>query len=160
MFNVNDYVMYGNIGICKIEEISKLDFGKEGIYYTLQPVYADNSKIYVAVDNTKVNMRSAISKEEAVDIINGKKRCEEPVWVPNNKAREAMYKNLLKTGNCLQWYEMTKELTNKKREKQEEGKNLLQADESAFVAVKKLLYGELAVVLDLTIDEVNETVLS
>ncbi len=42
LFSVNDYVVYGSEGVCRVESIGKKDItglDKEKEYYTLVPVY-------------------------------------------------------------------------------------------------------------------------
>lgn len=55
MYAVNDTVMYGQSGICKITEICDRKFGRETLkYYVLRPVYGNNTVIYCPVDSDKV----------------------------------------------------------------------------------------------------------
>ena len=67
MFRKGEYVIYGNNGICCIEEIGVPrdtplgDSGKE--YYTLAPVFS-SGKIYAPLD-TKVFMRPILTKRQA-----------------------------------------------------------------------------------------------
>ena len=71
MFQKNDLIVYGNTGICRVEEIGTpeslpgVDKGK--LYYKLVPVRSA-STIYTPVD-THVFMRPAMTKEEADQLI-------------------------------------------------------------------------------------------
>ena len=66
MFKVNDYIMYGTTGVCKIIEIKKEKFlGRQEMeYYILEPVYSKNTVIKIPVDNTTIKMREVLSKED------------------------------------------------------------------------------------------------
>ena len=71
MYQKGEYVIYGNNGICKVEEIGipmgtpMENNGKE--YYTLSPVFGTGN-IYVPLD-TKVFMRPILTKEQAEALI-------------------------------------------------------------------------------------------
>ena len=49
MFNKGEYIIYGNMGICEIIDISTLDINgapKDKLYYILKPINEDKSKVY------------------------------------------------------------------------------------------------------------------
>ena len=57
MFEKGDLILYETAGVCRIEEISRLEFLKnDRVYYSLVPVFEKDSVIYVPVDNEKVKM--------------------------------------------------------------------------------------------------------
>jgi RNA polymerase-interacting CarD/CdnL/TRCF family regulator len=73
VFKINEYIVYGNDGVCKVEGIGKPDFYDESSdkkYYMLKPVFCDNSIIYSPIDNSRVVMRRVITKEEVQELIN------------------------------------------------------------------------------------------
>ena len=58
MFEINDKVVYGVVGVCEIENIGKPPIkGIDKDYYFLQPVYDSKGIIYSPVDSTKVMIR-------------------------------------------------------------------------------------------------------
>ena len=65
MYQVGDLVMYGNTGVCRVEDIGHPQgiSEKEQLYYTLAPVY-DKEVIYTPVD-TKAFMRPVMSRADA-----------------------------------------------------------------------------------------------
>ena len=64
MFEVDDYIMYGMTGVCKVLDITNEKFinSDKREYYVLSPIYSDNTIIKIPVDNNKVPMRKVISK--------------------------------------------------------------------------------------------------
>ena len=51
-YPINDTVFYGSEGVCRIVDIVKRRFqGQTEEYYVLQPVYNENSTIYVPIRN-------------------------------------------------------------------------------------------------------------
>ena len=62
MFKVDELVMYGGTGVCKVIEIGRPDFSDDDrLYYFLEPVY-QSGMIYAPVDSERVVMRPLISK--------------------------------------------------------------------------------------------------
>lgn len=154
MYQINDYVVAGSMGICKVNAICVPDFSKDDqLCYVLQPVESQGDVIYVSIDKNKLQMRKIISKLEAEDYI-GNLSSIEPVWYDNDKTREAAYKEALKSGNCMQWIQMTKGLYLKKQERNEKGKKLSQTDEKNFRQAERLLMGELALALEIPLEQV------
>ena len=72
MFCVNDTILYGAQGVCRIASIVRESFGSGPVdYYVLKPVYNDNSTIYVPVENGDLTgkMRRILSSEEIIALI-------------------------------------------------------------------------------------------
>ena len=66
MFNKGEYVIYGNVGVCEIMDISTLDIHgapKDKLYYILKPLNQSKSTVFTPIDNKKVVIRKIISKE-------------------------------------------------------------------------------------------------
>ena len=70
MYKVDDLIMYGTTGVCRIEAISREEFSPDNVqlYYVLQPLYQSGT-IYAPVDNQKVYTRPIISKDAANSLI-------------------------------------------------------------------------------------------
>ena len=62
MFKINDYIVYGDNGICKVVDIGipSISCNKNRVYYTLEPIY-ESGKIYTPVDNNHIIMRKLIN---------------------------------------------------------------------------------------------------
>ena len=70
MFEINDKVVYGVVGVCEIENIGKPPIkGIDKDYYFLQPVYDSKGIIYSPVDSTKVMIRGIIDKDACKKLI-------------------------------------------------------------------------------------------
>ena len=72
MFNVNDTILYGTHGICKVTDITEQRFNdKSNKYYILQPHHNPSSTIYVPTDNEKLvsRMRHTLSEEEIYELL-------------------------------------------------------------------------------------------
>lgn len=77
MFEVNEKVVYGVVGVCEIEQIGRPPIkGIDKDYYFLQPVYDTKGIIYSPVENNKVMIRSIIGKDTCIKLIDRAKNCK------------------------------------------------------------------------------------
>ena len=147
MFEVGDYVIYGTKGVCKVEEIGvpAVAEGSDKQYYTLAPIYTKGSRIFTPVDNKRVLIRPLITRKEADllidDIVN-----IETLWVPDEKKREEIYKNILNTCDCREILKIIKTVYKRKQDRIAEGKKITSKDEKYLQFAENAVYGELAVV--------------
>ena len=60
MFKKGEYILYGTVGVCQVEGISKPDFSNnDKVYYSLVPKFDQDTTIYIPVDSPKVKMRES-----------------------------------------------------------------------------------------------------
>ena len=91
MFKIGDYVVYGNTGICRVEDITSLNMnGSEKEYYVLVPAEGNNSRSFLPVDNTKVVIRPVLTKEQAMKAL---KKLMLPMIKPVTKNTGSLRKN-------------------------------------------------------------------
>lgn len=156
MFKVGDYVVYGNTGVCRVEGIGPLSIGSsDKDYYTLVPVYGRNSRIYAVVDSDKVVIRPIMTKTESDALIDG---MEEIGTLPicDEKKREELYKETMKTCDCKEWVKIIKTLYFRKMDRLAKGKKVTSSDERYLQMAEENLYGELAFSLQMPKEEVEE----
>lgn len=154
MYAVNDTVMYGQSGICKITEICDRKFGKETRrYYVLHPLYDGNTTIYCPVDSDKVHIRKLLLAEDVLKLIH-EMPDNEGTWIENDNLRKEAQTEILRRGDHRELIGLIKTLYCKREEIQKNGKRFHQADEKAMEEAEKILYQEFAEVLDLEPDEV------
>jgi CarD-like/TRCF domain. len=160
MFEIGEYIIYGNHGVCRVEGIGNLDLpgiDKSRKCYTLQPVFSKSSTLYTPVDNDKVLMRKVMSNEEAMELL--EKVPEIPVlWIGNEKQREEVYRDALKSHDGTDWIKIIKTLYVRRRERMSHGKKLTYTDEKYLNIAKNCLYGELAIALDIEKDKVEDLI--
>ncbi len=73
MFQINDTVMYGIHGVCRIDDITTKEFmGTTKEYYVLKPVNDFTATLYVPMHNEKTvgKMRKILSKQEEIPLTN------------------------------------------------------------------------------------------
>ena len=58
MFQVNDTIMYGTQGVCKIVDITEKDFmGTKKEYYVLKPMNDAAATVFAPVNNEKIERK-------------------------------------------------------------------------------------------------------
>jgi len=158
MFEVGDYVIYGNNGVCMVEAVGTMNMSgisKDRLYYTLVPVYKHGSKVFTPIDNNKVIMRRIISKEEALELIDNINGIES-LWVQEERRREQIYKEALKTCDCKELIKIIKTLYLRRQSRMADGKKVTAVDEKYLIIAEEHLYGELAIPLKMPKDKVEE----
>ena len=158
MFEVGEFVVYGSKGVCRIVDISHIDISgadKDRLYYVLSPIGDKNAKIYAPTDNLKITMRKVISKEEADKLILELPEIE-LLWVPDDKQREAKYKEVMRTCDYRAWVSIVKTLYLRKKERTAQGKEITALDERYMKAAENELYGELSLTLGIPREEMED----
>ena len=158
MFKKDEYIIYGNKGICKIQEITTLNMDgavKDRLYYVLAPNNQKDSKIFVPVDSNKTIMRRLISKSEADELIEKIPEIQE-IWVENDKLREEKYKECMRTCECQEWVRIIKTLYVRMQKRLAQGKKVTATDERYFRMAEENLYSELSIALGIPKDEMEQ----
>lgn len=156
MFKTGDFVIYGSHGACEVTSIGPMNMAgtiKDRLYYTLSSVYTPGSTIYTPVDNEKVTMRPVASKKEAVEFVESIPEIE-ALWLNDEKSREQEYKAAIKTCECTDLIKIIKTLYLRKESRLGDGKKVTSVDEKYLRMAENLLYGELAIPLQLDRSEV------
>jgi CarD family transcriptional regulator len=155
MFRVNDYVVYGSTGVCKIDAINREDFGDahEREYYVLTAVHANSLSIYIPTDNTDVTMRRIMTKDEIYTLIKTIPDID-GAWIDDDHQRKAMFSEIIQSGDQSKMVQLIKILAERKLELEKDGKSLSSADAETMKAAEKLLHNEFALVLDIAPEQV------
>ncbi len=158
MFQKNDYVIYGNNGVCMIKDIGPLDMpgvAKERLYYTLVPCYTKDSQIFTPVDSNKVIMRTLIPKDEIMQLIDEIPTIE-LLWIKDEKQRESQYKEALRKCDCRELIRIIKTIYQRGQSRIAAGKKMTSSDEKYFHLAEESLYGEFAITLGMNREDVRE----
>jgi len=157
MFQVGDKMMYGSTGVCTVVDITTVNLpgvDKNRLYYVLRPMYQDGI-IRTPVDNEKVFKRPVISRQEAEALVD---------MIPTVKATACNEKNLvmlrnhyqerLGTFRCEDLVQLTMSIYAKKQDAARQQKKIGLTDEKYLKRAEELLFGELAVALEIPREEV------
>ena len=151
MFRINDVIVYGTQGVCRIAGVEEKSVdGKKKQYFVLQPVSEKGATIFVPTDNALVlqKMRRLLTKEEIHQLIDSAAE-ESPVWVVNENERKERYKSILGKGDHRELIQMHRAIHDHKIAREAEGKRLHMSDEKFMKDAEQLLYSEFRYVLEL-----------
>ena len=163
MYNVNDMVVYGNTGVCRVVDIGTPKFHGVDVkqcYYTLKPVFGDGV-IYCPVENNRVFIRPVISKEEAEKVIEAIPSIKAEAY--HNRSTQLLtehYCEAINSHSCRELIELVMSIYQKKQSMLGQKRRLGQVDERFMKRAQALLYGELAVALGIEKDEVENYIAS
>ena len=163
MYQVGDWIFYGNIGACQVKEIGRKKIPgveKEHLYYTLQPLNSDCS-ISTPADSEKVFMRPVISKDEAEHLI-GMIPTMTPKAYYNAALRQLTehYESLLNSHDCQELIQMTMSIYEKKKEVTMQKRKLGAVDEKFMRKAEELLFGELSIALGIEKNQVQDYIVN
>lgn len=161
MFNVDQLIVYGGEGVCKVEAIGvpQLTGGQrtksDRMYYTLQPIYR-TGKVHTPVDS-RVFMRPVLGRQEAIDLIKQIPGTEAEIYENRNlRFLTEHYQEAISSHDCSDLVKLIKAVYLKRLNAMKNGKKLGQIDERFMKRAEDMLYGELAVSLGIPRADVAE----
>jgi CarD family transcriptional regulator len=157
MFEIGEYVVYGNKGVCVVKDITTVDLpgaaeAKE--YYILQPVEDQGATVYLPVNSQKAVIRRVITRDEAKQLMDDIPNIKE-LQIPDDKKREVRYKEAMKTCDCRVWVSIIKTLYTRRKVRIEMGKKVTALDEKYLRAAEHELFDELSIALDVSHEEMR-----
>ncbi len=161
MLKVGECVIYGNHGLCRVQDIlvpSFLERGKEKEYYQMVSAVDTGSILYVPVDGAENKIRDVIGKDDAVELIDEIEDAAE-IELPEGKKAETVIFDVIKRNLADEMMSLIKTLRKIKAVREAEGKKFASLNERYLSMAEKLLYTELAFALKSDKDDVKKRVL-
>lgn len=160
MFEVNNYVVKYNSGVCKVEDVldgEKADFKDHKMYYLLVPLAEKNAKIYIPLERGEKVLRRVLTYEEATDLITRIPNIDTD-FSQNDKLRELEYKEALQSLDCERMVQIIKDIYGRKKHRANHGKKPTATDEKYFRIAEHSLYMELAFSLGCREEEIPKLI--
>ena len=158
MFEIGEYVVYGNNGVCRVQDITALNISgadKGRKYYVLKPVYAETSTVYLPVDNGQTAMRRILSKTEADSLLDSIPQTQMLV-IRDEKTIENQYRECMRSNSCGEWIKLWKTLYFRRKSRLEKGHKVTALDRRYYKLAEEKLCGELALVLGVDKEELAQ----
>jgi len=158
MFEKDGYIAHPFAGICKIVNIEEISMAKEvKNYYVLQPVANVKLVIKIPVNSDKSNLRNIITKEQAIEVVDSFHDGSEALNITGRYIYKANMP-IIESADVLEIAKVSKSLMEKKSRQLEIQKKLSIDEEKLLVLTQKLLYTEIGYVLNLTNEEVAQSI--
>lgn len=157
MFSIGEKVMYGGTGVCVVEEITSVKFsasqpGKP--YYLLRPMYQTGT-IQTPADSGKVPIRPVMNRSEAEAVIDAMPTVPAEICTEKNLgALRNYYQKQITSFDSMDLIRLAKSIRAKKIEAEKRQKRIGSTDEKYLRRAEELLFGELAVALEISMDDV------
>ena len=157
MFKKGDLIIYGNIGICRVDDISTREFSgaDEGkLFYSLKPLFQD-CDISTPVDNN-VFMRPVISRQEAEKLIDMIPSIEpEPYYTRVIRELTDHYEQYMSTHDCKDLIELVMSIYEKKQQIESSNRKFGEVDKNFLNRAESLLHEEFSVALGIPKEKVQ-----
>lgn len=165
MYKIGEFVVYGNEGVCEVEDISKLNSpvtNKITNYYKLKPLHGSGN-VFAPVD-ANVFMRLAITFEEIKKIITEIPEIKDTRYdIKNMRELQTHYKTLLSSHEFIDILKAMISLNNKKDDMAKSNKKLGQIEEKFLRIAKDRIEDEFSIALGISKKEaeiyINENIL-
>lgn len=151
MFEKGDYIIYGNMGVCRVGDITTVNLDgvpRDKLFYVLYPYHQEGKKVFTPVDNQKTIMRKIITKEMAEELLKEVPNIE-TIQASNDKLREEQYKECIRSCECRQLVKVIKTFYKQKQQRLSQGKKMPAMDEKYSRIAEDNLFLELSIPLDI-----------
>ena len=154
MFKVGEFLVYRK-NVCQLKEIKEKDNKK---YYLLLPIDDESLKIEVPVENNDNALRRLISRTELDSLVAEMSNIE--TIDCSDKMIELEYRNLLATGNKKDIIKVIKTAYLRNKARLDNKKKANEKDITYLEKAEKLLYNEISIVLNLSLDATREYIIN
>ncbi|MBR6950402.1 MAG: CarD family transcriptional regulator [Oscillospiraceae bacterium] len=156
MFHVGEVVLYGAEGVFRVDEISPKKIGKAVTeYYVLRSLYRASNVMYIPVGHggLEEKMYPVMSRQEIDDLIERiPSACVR--WVENENERKLRFKEILSCGDRLAVAGLIRTLYEHRINQEKTGKKMHLSDERFLKDAERLLYDEIAHVMEIEPNQV------
>lgn len=155
MYRSGDLVVYGSMGVCRVEGISHPDSGSDKAFYILAPL-CQSGTVYTPVEPGKIPLRAVMTKDEALALLEQLPSIHaEPFRERTIQQLTHRYQSVLQSGGAPELLTLILSVHRKRQEAQTQNRRLGMVDDRFGRQAERLLFGELAAALELSVDEVS-----
>lgn len=158
MYKVDDLIIYSTHGLCRINEITEKTYGETTKnYYVLQPLTTPKVSINVPIKIDKIQFIDIMNAKEATQIIELFNATYSDD-LERNFQRNDNFLKFVNEGNRSELVKIISILLHRQKLREEDNKKLPIQDAKSLSFLQGILYTELAVSLDLTVNEISERI--
>lgn len=160
MFALGDKIVYGSEGVYTVAEYTRSPFDNkdERVFYLLRPLHGSASNVIVTPsEGGSTVMREIMTRDEALALIERVPEVSEVV-VEKERLRRDIYREVLKTATADNFVSLIKTVRARREVFLAQKRRLSEADTDFEGRAKHCLFGELSVVLDVTVGEAERLI--
>ncbi len=158
MFTKGEYVVYGNAGICQVQDVTTMKMPgipDDRLYYVLRPMGKADDTIYTPIEPTRTVLRRIMTRAEAEELISDIPNIE-VLEIENDKMREAKYRECLKACDGRETIRILKTIHDRRVRRLQKGKKSTSLDDRYLKLAEASLYSELSKLLEIPKDQVRK----
>lgn len=162
MFEIGQYIVKANTGVCRVTEIISYSLSEEEEkkdYYRLDLCGGKKGTVLVPLGSEKSNMRPVMTKEEAECLLSGIPEIA-MMKITSERQREQEYKEAIKANDPNLLVAILKELYQRNRIRESEGKKVTALDDRYVKMAEAALFEEISVVLAKDGEELRRLILA
>lgn len=149
MYQLEEYVNYGELGVCQITAIGRIpELDPVQTYYTIKPLEHPENTIFLPVEkaNNSVSIRRIISPENALRLLETLPALEA---IPQHDRKEKQHalERAMKTHSCEEWCRVLKTLYLSKIQALTANRKKSLTEELIWKTAEECLIGELSFTL-------------
>lgn len=155
MYNVDEIVLYGSNGVCRIKEITKQRLADKTMeYYVLKPLFSQVSTLFVPTNNEALvsKMRHILPEDRIKDILDNLSVI--PEWIDDKSKRFDFCKETISSGEFEAVVNLIRMLRFHEKEQNSKGKHLHISDERFLREAERMACDEIAVALNVERSEI------
>lgn len=155
MYELNQILVYGNSGVCRLVDIRTETFtDTPALYYILSPVFSSQSTLYVPIENPKLSskLRPVMMKETLHEMVLTAKNSSAS-WESDDRIRAENFNKVVSNGMSSELLTIFKSLILHKHELKSGVKKLHNADERTLALCEKIVGEEFAYAFGVEVDD-------
>ena len=155
MYELNQILVYGNSGVCRLVDIRTENFtDKPALYYILSPVFSSQSTFYIPIENSKLSsmLRPVMMKETLHEMVLTAKHSN-ACWESNDRVRAENFNRVVSKGMSSELLTIFKSLIIHKHDLKSGVKKLHHADKRILELCEKIVGEEFAYAFGVEIDD-------
>lgn len=155
-FQVGKYVVHSSQGVCLVKDriFNSFAAGIEREYYVLEPLHDQRNTRYIPVDLAHNSLRDIMSKDKLIECIKKLPNIAGEVNLSKN-AKKFFIEKANKSMDTYEKIKLMKTMYLIKKECEKKGKSMSYADESVLKEVENFFYGEISIVMDIPLEQVE-----
>lgn len=160
MYQLGDRIVYGIHGVCDIIDLQIRTVDRKKVeYFVLSPVDQPETHFFVPTQNPSAlaKLRPVLSREQIICLLQ-EKYAEDPSWIIDENRRKLRYRELNGSSDVRELVSMVRNLHLHRARQLEMGKKFHMCDDKFLRDCEKVLSAEFAMVLNVPVDEIKNTV--
>ena len=155
MFEVDDIVLYGTQGLCRIAEIAERTLqGPRQEYYVLRPIFNDRSTLYIPRQSETLTAKMhPIPDEATFTAMLREIPGQDDLWLEEEAARRTLYRETVSGGNCRELLRLSKTLRQRQQSLVAAGRKLKYNDENMMREAERILCEEMSYLLHIDLEQ-------